>query len=158
MRWEDQEQLENQVLAEEKVNVVPLDPWVLQEELDFQEAKDHEVLWAVVECQVVVEFKESQEQWEQKDLVVLVELLVSWADLVQQVQMVKQENLDEMEHQGNLEHLERWEHLDEKDMLDLLEFLDIQDPPALLENAVMLVDQAFQAKTDHLDQLELRDP
>merc|ERR1719295_206968 len=32
VRWEDQEQLENQGPEEEKVNVVPLDPWVMQEE------------------------------------------------------------------------------------------------------------------------------
>merc|ERR1712042_69472 len=139
VRWEDQELLENQGPEEEKVNVVPLDPWVTQEELDFQEAKDHEVQWDAVECQV------------------LVELLVNWENLVQQVEMVNQESLVEMEHQENLEHLERWEHRDEKDILDLLEFQDIQDHPALLENAVMLVDQAFQAKTEHLDQLELKD-
>jgi len=157
VRWEDQELLENQGPEEEKVNVVPLDPWVTQEELDFQEAKDHEVQWDAVECQADVEFKESQVQWEQKDQVVLVELLVNWENLVQQVEMVKQENLVEMEHQEKMEHPERWEHLDEKDILDLLEFQDIQDHPALLENAVMLADQAFQAKTEHLDQLELKD-
>lgn len=149
--------MENQVSEEEKVNVVPLDPWVLQEELDSQEAKDHEVQWAAVECQVAVEYKESQVQWEQKDLVVLVELLVNWENLDLQEEMVRQESLVEMEHQEDLGHLERWEHLDEKDTVDLLEFQDIQDHPALWENAVMLVDQVFPAKMDHLDQLELKD-
>ena len=36
---------ESQVQEEEKVNVVPLDPWELQEELDFQEVKDQEEPW-----------------------------------------------------------------------------------------------------------------
>jgi len=69
VRWEVQEQLENQVQEEEKVNVAPLDPWELQEELDFQEDKDQEEPWADVECQEAVECKESQVLWEPRDLV-----------------------------------------------------------------------------------------
>jgi len=69
VRWEDQEQLESQVQEEEKVNVVPLDPWELLEELDFQEVKDQEEPWADVECQEAVECKESQVLWEPRDQV-----------------------------------------------------------------------------------------
>jgi len=69
VRWEVQEPLENQVQEEEKVNVAPLDPWELQEELDFQEDKDQEEQWADVECQEAVECKESQVLWEPRDLV-----------------------------------------------------------------------------------------
>jgi len=157
VRWEDLDQLEKPVWVDEKENVEVLDPWELQEGSDYQEDRDHEELWADVECQEAVESKESKVQWEPKDLVELAVLLVNWANQAVQEEMERLENQAEMEHQENQVPLERWDQQDVKDMLDLLEFQDTQDHPVLLVSEVMLVDQDFQAKTEDLDQLEHKD-
>lgn len=139
---------------DERENVVVLDQWELQVVSDYQEHKDHEELWADVECQEAVESKENKAQWEPKDLVDLPDLLVNWANLVVQDEMEKLENQAEMEHQENLEPQEKWDQQDERVMPDLLEFQDTQDQPVLLVSEVTLVDQDFQAKTEDSDQLE----
>lgn len=59
------------------MNVVLLDPWGLQVELDCQEDKEAEELWAAVECQEAVESRENPVQVELKDQVELAELLVN---------------------------------------------------------------------------------
>merc|ERR1719435_775020 len=51
VRWEDLDQLEKPVWVDEKENVEVLDLWELQEDSDYPEDRDHEELWADVECQ-----------------------------------------------------------------------------------------------------------
>jgi hypothetical protein len=76
-RWEDQDQLVKVVQVEGKVNVELLEQWELLVVLDFQEDKDHEEPWDDVEDQEVVESKENQVQWDQKDQVDLPDLPVN---------------------------------------------------------------------------------